>query len=84
MPEIIVKIEKGSKEVSNKTTEVSLPTLPALLIALKSAKGDANSVLTKLVDDSKDLTQTRKQSTAEDDDDEGSSEEDIANKKPKC
>lgn len=74
-----MRITKGSTEVSTKASDITSQQLPALLTALKAAKEDSNAVLSKLVEDSKDLA---KQTTAEDEDDEESSEDDS--KKRKC
>lgn len=81
MPEIKVKIVRGSTEVSSKATEVASNSLTDLLASLKAAKEDANAVMTKLVEDSKDGKQTRKSAKSDDDDEEESSEDDTENAK---
>jgi len=72
MPEIKVNITKGSTTVAEQQVEVSSNNLNDLLAALKTAKSEANSVLTKLVEESKETKQTRKHD--EDEDDSGSDE----------
>lgn len=83
MPEIKVNITKGSTTVSNQSTEVTSSNLSDLLKALKAAKEQTNSILTKLVEESKQTTQTRKHH--ENDDTSGSDDDDEdgrATKKP--
>lgn len=84
MPEIKVKITQGSTEVSSKSTDIPSNTMPDLLASLKAAKEATNTVLTALVESSKDQKQTRK-TTQDDEDDDSSSEDDddSARKKPK-
>ena len=66
MPEIIVNISNGSSQVSNKMTEITTNTLGGLLSALKTAKEETNTILTKIVEEaSKESKQTRK--TTQDD-----------------
>jgi hypothetical protein len=72
MPEIQVKISQGLKEVSHGNIEVSSNTLPDLISALKTAKEETNTILTKLVESSKNQKQSRKTTNDDDEDDSGS------------
>ena len=81
MPEIKVNITKGSTEVSSQPIEVSSNNLSDLLAALKTAKEQTNSVLTKLVEESKETKQTRRLSNEDEDEDNSGSEEDERAKK---
>lgn len=72
MPEIIVKITQGTSEGSITSTKVHSNDLPALLTALKTAKEESNTVLTKLVEASKNQQQLQK----DEEEDEPSSEDD--------
>src|SRR5690349_17340131 len=76
MPEIIVKISKGSKEISTQATDVSPLQLPALLNSLKKAKEQANDVLSKLVEDAKSSAGNNQKPAASDEDNEEDSSED--------
>lgn len=82
MPEIIVEISKGSTKVSSQRTEVTSNNLPDLLSALKTAKEQSNSILTKLVEESKDKKVARRTSEDdEDEEDEGPDEEEGSARK---
>lgn len=70
MSEIVVKISKGSTEVSNQATAVTSSNLLDLLTALKEAKEQSNAILTKLVEESKDKKVTRRIPSENDDEDE--------------
>lgn len=81
MPEIKVNITKGSTDVSSQSIGVSSNNLSDLLAALKTAKEQTNSVLTKLVEESKETKQTRRLSHDDDDEDNSGSEDDERAKK---
>lgn len=87
MPEITVTISKGKSQVSSKATEISTSSFDGLLSALKTVKEETNSVLSKLVEDSKhDSKQTRKSPSGDDSGSEGTEEgddDDSARKKQK-
>lgn len=82
MPEITVKIVQGSAEVSTKATSIPTNSLTDLLSSLRSVKEETNTILSKIVEDSKSGKQTRK-TTKTDDEDEESSEDDDTNDKKK-
>lgn len=81
MPEITVNIKKGASQISNKATEITPTSLGSLLSGLKSAKEETNSILTKLVEESKEPKQTRKASEDDSDEAEEESEDDESAKK---
>jgi len=76
MPEIKVNITKGSINVTSQVTEVPSNNLSDLLAALKTAKEQSNSALTKIVEESKETKQSRRISKDDDEDEEGSEEDD--------
>jgi len=82
MPEITVKIIQGSTEVSNSSVGVNSNEMPDLIAALKTAKEEANTVLSKLVESSKNQKQTREASEHEEDD-SSSGDDDSASVKKK-
>lgn len=82
MPEITVKITKGSKEVSNKATSIPSSSFDDLISSLKTAKEETNTALSKIVEESQGGKQTRQTKKSDDDnDDEESSEDDTSAKK---
>lgn len=86
MPEITVSISKGTSQVSSKAIEIPPSTFDGLLSALKTAKEETNTALTKLVEESKqDSKQTRKSPSGDDSGSEETEEdeEDSATKKQK-
>lgn len=80
MAQITVKITKGETEVSSKTTEITSNSLPHLIAALKTSKAETNEILTKLVDEQKNIVPEARKSAEEDDSDES---EDEPSKKQK-
>lgn len=83
MPQITVRITKGSTEVFSNATQIPSNTLPDLLSSLKQAKVETNSALTELVEKSKG-NQTRKtDNTYDDEESDSSSGDDKSRKKQK-
>jgi hypothetical protein len=84
MPEIKVKITKGSSEFTSTCTELQSNDFTGLLSALTKAKVETNTNLTKIVESQKDI-KTRKTTKDDEDEDDSSSEndEDSAKKKQK-
>lgn len=79
MPEITVKVTQGTAKIATMATEVQSSALLDLLSALKTAKEETNSILTKLVESSNDQKKQARKTAEDDDGSESSSEEDDEN-----
>lgn len=80
MPEISVKVTQGATKVATISTEIQSSAMPDLLSALKTAKEETNSILTKLVESSNDQKKHTRKATKDDDEPESSSEDDDEEK----
>lgn len=88
MPKITVEVTQGATTIATISTDVQSSAMPDLLSALKTAKEETNSILTKLVESSKDQKKQTRKTTKDGDDSESSSEDDEEDsdkvkKKPK-